>query len=564
MSKWEAELETDPDRDFILTGIKEGFHIVDPDCDIRSSEVQNHKSALDPGARSEVEELIKKEIHKGNYILCSQKPAKISAIGAVPKSDGGYRLIHDCSLPVGECVNAYAPEMDKYSYESVDSAARLVKPGYYMAKIDIKSAYRHIPIHPRSQRVTGLRWTFSDGADVCLYDAKLPFGARAAPTVFHRISQSVKRMMTRKGFDLIVAYQDDFLVIAQTYEACLEAWLALINLLLQLGFELNYKKLVAPTTRLVFLGIQFDTGSCELALPQEKLEDIVEVTGSFLRKSRATKRQLQSLAGKLNFAAKVVRGGRTFLRRILDSIKQLRRPHHKVRIAKAAKQDIEWWYTFLCEFNGVVRFRDEENIVPILTDACNTAGGGFCNGDFEYVRWEVDMPEVVSLPINYKEAVSAAWAVLRWAPSLPNTALVVYTDNQCTAAIINKCSSKSTIVMKLIRHMFWTVSKVNCTVRAMYMPGEKHVIADTVSRLHEPGQWLHLEALLIEWWSCHCGVYNAFQYYNMCNHMTLAALGCILDQVLEWQRLRRRWTGTSCGTGRQPMPSPRRQCIAHS
>ncbi len=321
----------------------------------------------------------------------------------------------------------------------------------------------------------------------------------------------------------------------------MEAWLALINLLLQLGFELNYKKLVAPTTRLVFLGIQFDTESCEISLPQEKLTDIISVTGSFLDRTRATKRQLQSLAGKLNFAAKVVRGGRTFLRRILNCIMRLRRPHHKAKITAAAKADIQWWNSFLRGFNGVASFVDDVNIVPILTDACNVGGGGFCHGDFVYFTWEADMPAVNPLPINYKETVSAAHAVTRWAPHFPNRALYVYTDNQCAASIINKCASKSDVVMTVLREMFWTVAKANCTVKALYMPGEKHVLADTVSRLNEPGQLLHLESLLNEWCGCHCGLDDGFAYYSLCNHMSMLALGSILDQVMQWQRLRRRW-----------------------
>ena len=561
MSNWESELEGDPDEQFILEGIKQGFHIIDPDCDIQMTEMPNHKSALDPNVKPFIEETIVGEIQSGNYIVCDSKPLIVSAIGAVPKGDSGYRLIHDCSLPVDGSLNSHAPEMDKYSYESVDSAMSMLKPGYFMAKIDIKSAYRHIPIHPTSQRATGLKWTFSNGREAWFYDAKLPFGARASPTVFHRISQAVKRMMARKGYTLLVAFQDDFLVIGRTYDECLEAWLALINLLLQLGFELSYKKLVAPTTCLVFLGIQFDTESCEISLPQEKLRDILQVTKSFLQRRRATKRQLQSLAGKLNFAAKVVRGGRTFLRRILNSIVQLRRPHHKAKLSAAARQDIHWWHSFLCSFNGVASFVEDVSIVPILTDACNSAGGAFCHGDFVYISWEGDMPEVSSLPINYKEAVSAAHAVIRWAPSLPNRTIYVYTDNQCAATIINKCASKSDTVMKILRQMFWTVAKVNCTVRALYMPGEKHVLADTVSRLHEPGQLLHLESLINEWCHCHCGVMNGFAYYSLCDHMSMSSLGCILDQVLEWQRLRKRWTGTSDGTGRQHMLNPQSLCI---
>ena len=561
MAAWESELETDPDRDFLLEGVKCGFHIIDPDSNIKSCDVKNHRSAVDPDVRPHVEKLILKELEQGNYVACETKPDIISALGAVPKSDGGYRLIHDLSLPAGESVNDYAPEMDKYSYESVDTAVSMLKPGVFMAKVDIKSAYRHVPIHPASQRVTGLKWTFADGAEVHMYDAKLPFGARASPTVFHRISQAVKRMMQRRHHDKIVAFQDDFLIIGETYEECLNAWLDLINLLLRLGFEINFQKLVAPTKCLVFLGLQLDTDRCEISLPWEKLCDIMHVLDGFLHRSRATKRQLQSIAGKLNFAARVVRGGRTFLRRILNSITRLKQPHHKTRLSGALKQDILWWHRFLHSFNGVAAFTDDTEIVPILTDACNVAGGSFCNGDFAYINWSLDMPEASALPINYKEAISAAQAVINWAPSFPNRALYVYVDNQCAVTLINKCSCRNETVMYVLRNMFWSVAHMNCTVKAIYMPGVKHVLADTISRLHEPGQLLHLEALLNEWCACHLGLNKGFMYYSLLNHMSMATLCSIFDQVQHWQRLRLRWTGTLGDTARRPTPSPVRLSI---
>ena len=121
---------------------------------------------MDPVVKPSIEASIIKEIQKGNYVVTDRVPTIVRPIGAVPKSDGGYRLIHDCSLPKGACLNDFSPDFDKCSYESVDDAVSLIKPGYYLAKLDIKSAYRHIPISLSSQQVTGLLWRFSDGNEV--------------------------------------------------------------------------------------------------------------------------------------------------------------------------------------------------------------------------------------------------------------------------------------------------------------------------------------------------------------------------------------------------------------
>ena len=46
----------------------------------------------------------------GNHEVVSEPPNIISPMGAIPKSDGGVRLIHDCSRPDGLSVDDYCSE----------------------------------------------------------------------------------------------------------------------------------------------------------------------------------------------------------------------------------------------------------------------------------------------------------------------------------------------------------------------------------------------------------------------------------------------------------------------
>ena len=87
-------------------------------------------------------------------------------------------------------------------------------------------------------------------------DSKLPFGARLSPGIFHRLTQAVRRIMARRGFDLLVVYLDDFLVMAESRDACAEALSVLIQLLRKLGFAIHWGKVVDPTTKITFLGIE--------------------------------------------------------------------------------------------------------------------------------------------------------------------------------------------------------------------------------------------------------------------------------------------------------------------
>ena len=118
--------------------------------------------------------------------------------------------------------------------------------------------------------------------------------------------------MVRRGFRAVVNYLDDFLIIGSTKEECQRGLVTLINLLHYLGFNVSWRKVVSPTQRITFLGIELDYSSVSLRLPEDKLNRLIDLVNTSSHKASASKRQLQSLAGSLNFVCQVVRGGRTF------------------------------------------------------------------------------------------------------------------------------------------------------------------------------------------------------------------------------------------------------------
>ena len=88
----------------------------------------------------------------------------ISPFGVIPKrgQPGQWRLILDLSSPHGYSVNDGIPK-DPYSlhYTSVDDAIRILLqlgPGGLMAKFDVESAYRNVPIHHEDRYLLGMSW----------------------------------------------------------------------------------------------------------------------------------------------------------------------------------------------------------------------------------------------------------------------------------------------------------------------------------------------------------------------------------------------------------------------
>ena len=481
-----AELDLDEDKDFLLDGIINGFELIPADSALSPAEMDNYSSSTKPEARDKVEQTLQEEIAEGNYVITPNRPTIVSALSAVPKvGSQELRLIHDCSMPVGRGVNSYVPSLDKFHFQTIDDAVKLVDTEYYLAKIDLRHAYRSVPIHPSNYPATGLKWTFSgDNSPTYLYDTRLCFGGRRSPGIFHRLTQSVKRMMHRKGFQGVFVYLDDFLIVSPSQEECELAFTTLRELLLDLGFQISPSKVVPPCQQLTFLGIVFDTRAMELSLPQSKLDETRVLINTFLARKRASKRQLQQLAGKLNWACRVVHGGRTFLRRILDSLNSLRSASAKFRFTPEFRKDLFWWQSFLAVFNGKRLLHSKVPIADVETDASQDAVGSYFRGDWEYSFLPADAPLVAPLHINIKEAFAIYLAVRRWGPQWANHHVIIHCDNQAAVAMINKGTTANPIVMSWLRHLFWLSAIHNFRLTAVYVPGIDNIRADRISRMH--------------------------------------------------------------------------------
>ena len=477
----------------MLEGIREGFHIVD-DFNFVPAEVENYVSATGAEHRDKVERCIRTELTEGRYVLADCPPTVVSALGAIPKPDGGVRLIHDGSRPIGRALNDYAHLDNKLRFQTLDDATDLLTQGAFLGKVDLKSAYRSVRTHPSNWQACGLKWQFQ-GEDhpVYMYDTALPFGSRHAPGIFHRLTQAVRRMMARRGFPGVVVYLDDFLVIEKSAERCQLGMNTLISLLRQLGFSISWSKVEGPTQKLVFLGVVVDTVLGCLELPRDKLLEFEELVLSTLEQKRISLKQLQQLAGKLNWASAVVRGGRIYLRRALDLMRPLHRSQHKALITPGMRSDLLWWKAYLKHFNGKSWLHTARQWVNVYVDASTKGCGMVWGHDWAYVNYELDMPELVKEHINVKETVAIGLAVRRWSHLWAGCSVIIHSDNVTALCALNKGSSKSAVAMDTVREIFWLSAAYDFRIRGVHIAGTLNEAADAVSRLHSGGSLLRME-----------------------------------------------------------------------
>ena len=278
---------------------------------------------------------------------------RVSPLGVVPKkAPGEYRLIHHLSFPRGASVNdGISTEDTSVQYARVDDAVTMIKQlgqGCFLAKTDIKSAFRIIPILPRDYDLLGIFWQGK-----YYYDRVMPMGCASSCRTFEMFSTAIE-WVAKKHLSMphLIHILDDYLMAAPTFHQCRINLDRFLSLCAYLGVPMAPEKTVGPENVLAFAGIELDTLRMEARLPLDKTEKCKTLVSTFLRRKKVTLREIQSLVGLLNFACSVVVPGRAFLRRLIDLTRGVKSPHHFIRLNKSSKADLVLWQSFLDDFNG--------------------------------------------------------------------------------------------------------------------------------------------------------------------------------------------------------------------
>ena len=151
----------------------------------------------------------------------------------------------------------------------------------------------------------------------------------------------------------VIHYLDDFLLFGPPGSLCCERALsASKELCAKLGVPLAAHKMEGPSTRITFLGIELDTEARTVRLPEDKLRRLQREIRVWRGRKICTKRDLLSLIGQLQHACCVVKPGRTFLRRMIDLSSVAKELHHRIRLNKGFRSDLQWWSYFLPRWNG--------------------------------------------------------------------------------------------------------------------------------------------------------------------------------------------------------------------
>jgi len=136
--------------------------------------------------------------------------------------------------------------------DTLDMAVKMMKPGCFMASIDLKDAYYTVPIFHAHQKY--LKFIFNG----TLYQYTcMANGLSYAPRVFTKLLKPVYATLHNLGY-LSLGYIDDSYLQGDTSSECLENVKVTASLFKKVGFHLHpSKSVIIPTQCLHFWGLSF-------------------------------------------------------------------------------------------------------------------------------------------------------------------------------------------------------------------------------------------------------------------------------------------------------------------
>ena len=437
-----------------------------------------------------IDKYIEDELRFGATMGPFRVPPFIHRIGISPlstrpkKNSSKRRIIMDLSFPENHAVNmgisatSYCGEEVKLTYPTIDILAKRIHDlGEYclLWKVDLFRYFRQIPLCPREYSLIGYRWR-----NMLYFDKFVPMGLRSASYIAQRLSNGIVFAHRTFGY-WSINYLDDF-GSAETKENAQSSYLLLKRILKSIGVDESVEKAVEPTTRMDFLGNLLDTVSMTIEVTPERIAELEELFIIWEKKTTFSKKQLQSLIGKLSFITNCVRASRVFMCRLLQQLRNCRENGNPIQ--SELLKDIAWWKCFLPTFNGVLILwlLDLHPIDELLaSDASLIGGGAVHKNEFVHFKFHPEILESTS-NIAQREMYTIMVAMKLWGHKLAGNVVRFYTDNQNCLFAINSGDSRDCFMLKCLREIIWITAKLQILLRAKFIGSKQNVLPDALSR----------------------------------------------------------------------------------
>eukprot|EP00854_Cymbomonas_tetramitiformis_P000782 gene782-biopygen662 len=377
--------------------------------------------------------------------------------------------VWDFSRPVADGVNARI-DLDKDKFSTVKDAYALLRPGLWMVKVDLDSAYHSVGVASQFRPAQCFEW-----GGVRYMDVRAPFGNRALPGILMRYTRAIVAWMHAQGVPC-VGYLDDFFMVADGREEAGERMMLLVEFVSFLGFKVNSAKCEGPAQVMEFLGVLLSTEGpkCTAAINEDRVAFVLSTAKEvreLATRGPVRRRKLESLWGLLAFSSQIVYGLTLYTRKGFSSLVAAG-GRAAVKVTPPLLEDLTEMEQVIKLYNGrVVQHREDVKDDFFSTDASKTKGmGGVLDFRFFLMSWE-----------DLKRRPRRPWFPFRPGHVTGRT-IVVNIDNQCALRQVAKWWGPPEY-LPLLKELFKVCVKFDIRLRPRYITTKDNKLADLLSKL---------------------------------------------------------------------------------
>ncbi|GBG64197.1 hypothetical protein CBR_g40897 [Chara braunii] len=425
-----------------------------------------HRIEIEPGSRTpkgavyrisprELEELRKQldELLEKGWIRPSSSPFGAPVL-FVPKKKGELRMCIDYRGLNAITVKNAEP------LPWINDLLDRVQGAKYFSKIDLKSGYHQMEVHPDDQYKTAVRTRYGHHEFIVM-----PFGLTNAPATFQRCMND----LFRPWLDIfVVVYLNDILVFSMTLEEHQGHLRQVLEKLREANFKINAKKCDWAKTQVLYLGHALDGDGVK---PEDsKIAAIRDWP------TPRTLTELRSFLGLANYYRKFVRNFSTIvapLRRLLrketiwkwdkdctSAMKKLKQALREYPVLKVADPSLPFVVTTDASQYGIGAVLQQDD------------GNGYRPVEFMSTR----MPSEKVATSNYeRELYALRQALDHWKHYLLGRHFKVYSDHET----LRWLKTQAKMTPKLTR---WAAEIDQYDFELKPVKGKYNVVADALSR----------------------------------------------------------------------------------
>ena len=465
----------------VTRGYRLDFEKIPPFSGLRNTFLRSGQSTLS----EEVEGLLEK---------CAVEPVPpgqemdgfYSTYFLIPKKDGGIRPILNLKR-----FNVFLRK-HKFKMESLQSIIPVMCQGQWMASIDLKDAYFHIPILQDHWKY--LRFLFEGRA----FQFKVtPFGLSLAPMLFTRVLLVIIAWLRAQGV-LVHVYLDDLLIVGATPPHVHQSLRLVLATLTYAGFIVNLKKSdLTPVQDLVYIGGRFCTNVSRVFLPENRRSALCRAVQVFMKvgtylQARLWLQLLGLMAATIPSVAQAHLRMRPFQWYLKSKWRaSIHSLNHLVMVPASLLPCCQWWLVEENLSQGRP-FQEPTPTVTVTTDASQEGWGGHSSlGGSDMLFSGLWNRRQKHLHINVLELRAVFLTVLNLQSRLKGQVVQIECDNSTAVAYINHQGGTRSwsLNQQACQLHEWALAN-QIQLQAVHRPGLDNVLADYLSRNRpDPTEW---------------------------------------------------------------------------